>query len=135
MIGASIGAAAAFGIGRRIGRDAVAELAGERVLRLDAWIARRGFIAVLYARLIPFVPFNALNYVAGVTGVRARDYLVATTVGIIPGSFAYAALGGNLDDPSSPAFIAAVALVVGLALAGPFIARRTDPTATTHPGR
>ncbi|MDX1621878.1 MAG: TVP38/TMEM64 family protein [Nitriliruptorales bacterium] len=123
VLGASLGAGAAFEISRWLGREQVEEIAGERVGRFDDWIERRGFTAILYLRLIPVVPFNILNYAAGVTAIRRRQYLVATAVGIIPGAFAYAALGGNLDDPTSPAFLGAVALIVVLAVGAPLVNR------------
>lgn len=123
VVGASVGAAAAFEIGRWLGRDQVERVAGDRVSRLDDWLGRRGFTAVLYLRLIPAVPFNVLNYVVGITAVTRRDHLLATVVGIVPGTFAYAALGGNLTDPTSPAFIAAVALIVVLAFGAPLANR------------
>lgn len=53
---------------------------------------------------MPIVPFNVLNYVAGVSALSLRDYVLATAVGILPGAFAYVALGGSLDDPGSPQF-------------------------------
>ncbi len=49
------------------------------------------------------------------SAVSLRDYVVGTVVGIVPGAFAYAALGGSLDDPTSPEFLAALGLVVVLA--------------------
>lgn len=123
LIAASVGAGVAFEVGRWLGRDQVERIAGERISRFDAWLGRRGFTAVLYVRLIPILPFNVLNYAAGVTGLRRRDYLLGTVVGIIPGTFAYAALGGNFDDPSSPAFIVAVVLIIVLAVGGPIVNR------------
>ena len=78
---------------------------------------------MLYLRLFPIVPFNALNYAAGVTAVTRRDYVVGTAIGIVPGAFAYAALGGSIDDPTSPAFLGAVGLVVALAVAAPLVNR------------
>ncbi|MBW3578560.1 MAG: TVP38/TMEM64 family protein [Actinobacteria bacterium] len=123
VVGASLGAAAAFAAGRRLGRDQVERMAGKRLGRLDRWLERRGFLAILYLRLFPVVPFNALNYLAGVTGLRTRDYLLATVVGIVPGAFAYAALGGSFDDPTAPEFITAVGLLVVLVIGGPFINR------------
>ncbi|MDP9023733.1 MAG: TVP38/TMEM64 family protein [Actinomycetota bacterium] len=123
VVGASLGAAAAFAVGRRLGRDQVERMAGKRLGRLDRWLERRGFLAVLYLRLFPVVPFNALNYLAGVTGLRTRDYLLATMVGIVPGAFAYAALGGSFDDPTAPEFIAAVSLLIVLVIGGPFFNR------------
>lgn len=124
VVGATVGASAAFLVGRRLGRKQVEEIAGKRIGGLDRWLERRGLVAVLYVRLIPVIPFNALNYAAGVTGVRARDYVIGTAVGIVPGTFAYAALGGSLDDPLSPAFIGALVLVIVLAVGVPFVNRR-----------
>ena len=122
-VSATIGALLAFLIGRRLGREQVEQIAGRRLGRLDDWISRNGFVAVLYVRLIPLVPFNVLNYVAGVTAVRTRTYVLATAIGILPGTFAYTALGGSLDRPTSPEFLAAVGLLVALALGAPLLQR------------
>ena len=122
-VSATIGALLAFKIGRRLGREQVEQIAGRRLGRLDDWISRNGFVAVLYVRLIPLVPFNVLNYVAGVTSVPTRTYVLATAIGILPGTFAYTALGGSLDRPTSPEFLAAVGLLVALALGAPLLQR------------
>lgn len=124
VVGATLGATGAFLWGRSLGRDAVARLTGSRFERVDAWLHDRGLLAVLYVRLIPVLPFNLLNPVAGVTGVTLRDFVVGTAVGIVPGTFAYAALGGAFDDPTSPTFLAAVALLVVLAVGAPIVDRR-----------
>jgi len=42
-------------------------------VRIDRWLERNGFLVILYARLVPIVPFNVLNYVAGVSARSARD--------------------------------------------------------------
>ncbi len=123
LVSATLAATICFLIGRRLGREHVEQIAGKRVARLDEWIARNGFAAVLYVRLIPLVPFNALNYVAGISAVDLRSYVAATAVGIIPGTFAYTALGGSFDEPTSPEFLAAVALIVVLAVAAPLVQR------------
>lgn len=60
VVGATIGATAAFLIGRRLGRDQVEQIAGRRIGAADRWLSRRGLLAVLYLRLFPIVPFNAL---------------------------------------------------------------------------
>lgn len=126
---ATAAAGIAFLIGRRLGRQQVEQIAGRRTEALDDWISRNSFVAVLYLRLIPLVPFSALNYAAGATAVDFRGYLAGTALGIVPGAFAYSALGGSFDDPGSPAFIAAVALLVVLAVGAPLlqrVARRHD---------
>lgn len=123
VVGASLGATVAFVVGRWLGREQVGRLVGGRMARLDEWLGRHGFLAVLYLRLVAVVPFNVLNYAAGVTAVRRRDYVIATVVGIIPGTFAYTALGSNIGNPTSPAFLGALGLVVVLAVGGPLINR------------
>ena len=40
-------------------------------------------------RLIPLVPFNVINFGSGLTGVRLRDYVLATALGILPGTAVY----------------------------------------------
>lgn len=123
VVGATLGSAAAFQLAKRLGRLQVARIAGRRIGRVDAWLGRRGFLAVLYLRLIPVVPFNALNYVAGVTGLSFRDFAAGTALGIVPGTFAYAALGGSFDDPTSPLFLTGVGLLALLAAGGPLLNR------------
>lgn len=123
VTGATLGASGAYLVGRQLGRAKVAELSKGRFARIDDWLSTRGFVAVLYARLIPIVPFTVLNYAAGVTSVRFREYVIATALGIMPGAFAFAALGGSFDDPTSPIFLTAVGLIVVLAVAGPLVQR------------
>lgn len=124
VVGATTGAVAAFVWGRHLGRDAVARLAGDRLERVDGWLGERGLVAVLYVRLVPLVPFNVLNPVAGVTGLRLRDFALGTLIGIVPGTFAFAALGGSIDDLTSPVFLTALAMLVLLAVVVPFVDRR-----------
>ena len=127
LAGATSGATASFLVGRAVGRDAVAELAGERVQRIDRALARRGFLAVLIMRLIPLFPFNILNLVCGVTALRLRDYVLGTAIGIVPGSALLAVAGGSIDDPTSPVFVGSVAGFVALAVVTGLIARRLRP--------
>jgi uncharacterized membrane protein YdjX (TVP38/TMEM64 family) len=114
LVGAMTGASAAFALGRWLARDRVQHLLRGRVERMDRWLTDRGFSALLVLRLVPVVPFSALNYVSGLSGIRVRDYLSATAIGIVPGTFAYVALGGTVHDPTSPAFIAAVLFFLAL---------------------
>lgn len=98
MLGAMIGAVAAFAIGRKLGREAVQRFTGSRVARLDDLLTRRGLLAVLTLRLIPVVPFTALNYSAGLTGLPLGTYVLGTAIGILPGTLAYVALGSYGTD-------------------------------------
>jgi uncharacterized membrane protein YdjX (TVP38/TMEM64 family) len=124
MAGASLGATGAFVIGRHAARSTVARATGPRLAALERRFAGRGFYALLVLRLIPVIPFNALNYAAGASPIGARDYMLATVVGIGPGALAYAALGAGLDDPVSPLFLGAAGAVVGLAVLARALAGR-----------
>ena len=115
--GALLGAAAAFALGRGLGRDAVERFTGARVARLDDLLRRRGLLAVIGVRLIPVLPFTAINYGAGLTAVRRRDYALGTAVGIIPGTVAYVALGAYGLEFGSPAWTA-IGVLGALTLAG-----------------
>lgn len=118
LLGATVGAGCAFYLGRFLGRDAVQHFTGARLKTVDAFLARRGFWAVLVARLIPIVPFNALNYLSGLTAVRARSYLAATVLGILPGTTAYVAVGAYGDRPGSWPFLAALGALLLLSAIG-----------------
>jgi uncharacterized membrane protein YdjX (TVP38/TMEM64 family) len=125
LLAALIGAVAAFWLGRLLGRDAVERFTGARVARVDALLRRRGLLAVLGVRLVPVLPFTAINYAAGLTAVRTRDYLVGTALGIIPGTVAYVALGAYGTTPGSWPFVVAVLVLVALSAGGAALARRS----------
>ncbi|WP_344416179.1 TVP38/TMEM64 family protein [Pseudonocardia ailaonensis] len=102
----------------------------ERYVRGSAvrWARTRldhhGTLAVTSMRLVPFIPFSALNYVCGLSAVRFLPYLVGTVVGIIPGTVAIVVLGDAVTGRPSPALIA-VSVVCGLiGLGGIVIAAR-----------
>ncbi len=137
-VGALLGAAAAFGLGRWLGRDAVERFTGARVARLDALVRRRGLVAVIGVRLIPVIPFTAINYGAGLTAVRRLDYALGTAIGIIPGTVAYVALGAFGLELGWPAGVA-IGVLGALTLGGAIAAergrriRRSAATAAVSP--
>lgn len=103
LAGATAGAVLSFGLARWLGRPAVARYTGSgRLARLDVYLSRRGFVAVLLLRLVALFPFAAVNYGAGVAGVRFAPYVAATALGILPATLVYTGLGGALGDPGSP---------------------------------
>ncbi len=124
VLGATLGAAAAFYLGRVLGRDAVQHFTGARLQTLDRYLTRRGFWAVLAARLVPIVPFTGLNYLSGLTGVRASSYLLATVIGILPGTTAYVAVGAYGTHPGSLPFLTAVSALLLLTIVGVVVSRR-----------
>ena len=127
IVSATCGACLAFLVGRRWAHDAVEHLAGPRVQALRTWIGARGFHAVLLARLAPGMPYNVINYAAGLSPVSLGAFAAATVLGASPRAIAYAALGGHLGDWDSPAAIAAIALLGTMAVIGLITFRLSGP--------
>jgi uncharacterized membrane protein YdjX (TVP38/TMEM64 family) len=73
-----------------------------RVDALNARLRERGWPAVVSLRLIPALPFSAINYAAGASAVRALPYTAATLVGLTPGTAAVVILGDALTGDVSP---------------------------------
>jgi uncharacterized membrane protein YdjX (TVP38/TMEM64 family) len=121
---ATLGATLAFSISRWWAHDAVLALAGPRVHALRAWVGRRGFLTVLYARIAPGVPYTLVNYAAGLTPIALGAFVSATAIGVAPRAFAYTALGGSLGDLTSPEALIAIAVLVVMAVVGLALARR-----------
>jgi uncharacterized membrane protein YdjX (TVP38/TMEM64 family) len=131
---ATLGATLAFSLSRWWAHDAVVALAGPRLAALRAWVGRRGFLTVLYARIAPGVPYTLVNYAAGLTPILLRSFVAATAIGVAPRAFAYTALGGSLGDLTSPEALAAVVVLVVMALTGLTLAGR-DLRRTRAAGR
>jgi len=96
-IGAMLGSAGGFLIGRTLGREFAASLIGDRLKKYDEAIGRNGLAAVLYLRLVYF-PFTPMNFGMGLTRVRFVDYLAGTGLGIIVGTFIFTFFIGTLKD-------------------------------------
>ena len=96
-IGAMLGAAAAFFIGRTLGREFAASLIGDKLKKYDDGIERNGFATVLYLRLVYF-PFTPMNFGMGLTKVRFWDYVAGTGLGIIVGTFIFTFFIGTLKE-------------------------------------
>jgi len=124
ILGGLIGAVLAFLIARYAAARAVEEMAGERLAKVQEAVERRGFVAVLYARIFPGVPRDVVNYVFGLTRVGLGAFTLATLIGISPRAFAYTALGGSLGSFDSTESIVAIALLAGMGLLGIVLVRR-----------
>ncbi len=119
VAGFSAGALISFGIGRLLGREAVARwLGGSRLRTLDEVFAKNGLAATLVLRLLPVIPFAASNYGAGVTVVRPVLFALGTALGLVPTTLVAALLGDAVLDFGSPRSIAALAAWLLLGAAG-----------------
>jgi uncharacterized membrane protein YdjX (TVP38/TMEM64 family) len=114
VAGATCGGIASFLIARHGCRGALDALAGPRLERILRRLEGRGFLAVLVARVAPGVPATWLNYAAGLTRVRLVQFAPAIAIGGAPRTFAYASIGSSGGDLTSPAALAAVAVLIAL---------------------
>ena len=88
------------------------------IAELDTRLKARGWPAVLSLRLIPAVPFSVLNYAAGASAVRVVPYLLATMVGLLPGTSAVVILGDALTGNISPLLALVSLCTAALGVAG-----------------
>ena len=99
-IAATLGATAAFIVGRYFARDWIArKLEGNAKFKaIDEAVGREGWKIVILTRLSPVFPFNLLNYAYGLTRVSLRDYFFASWLGMIPGTILYVYIGSLSGD-------------------------------------
>jgi uncharacterized membrane protein YdjX (TVP38/TMEM64 family) len=124
LAGAVASAGLQLSITRYLAREQVGALLPKRVRRIDEFLERRGFLAVMYVRILPGIPYVPMNYGAGLTRLKLRDMLTGTGVGAVPKTFAYVSLGGSIDDLSRPEAKVAIGMLVVFGLAGLVLAGR-----------
>lgn len=94
-IGATLGATAAFLVGRYLAREAIARKieGNDKFAAIDRAVADEGWKIVFLTRLVPVFPFTLLNYAFGLTRVKLGHYVLASWIGMIPGTVMYVYLG------------------------------------------
>jgi uncharacterized membrane protein YdjX (TVP38/TMEM64 family) len=99
-LSSTLGATASFLVGRFLLRDWVARRASShpRFAAVERAVARGGWRIVGLLRLSPLFPFNLLNYGLGLTPVRLREYVLASWIGMMPGTLLYVWLGALAGD-------------------------------------
>ncbi len=129
VAGSVLGAWAAFGVGRTVGRSAMEKRAADnpKFAAIDAAVADHGFKIVLLTRLSPIFPFNLLNYLFSVTKVRSRDYVLGSLIGMFPGTVMYVYFGtavksigdlldGNIEGGHQKHILLGIGLVATIAV-------------------
>src|SRR5204862_6315498 len=94
--GSTLVAALAFLVARFIARDKVEAIAerNDKFRNIDNAIGQQGAKLVFLLRLSPVIPFNLSNYFYGLTGVKFWPYVLASWIGMMPGTFLYVYIGG-----------------------------------------
>lgn len=128
VLGATTGAALAFAIARRLGREAVQRHLTGRLSFLGRDRSQNALMAIVFvSRLVPFLSFDAISYAAGLTALAFGRFMLATFFGVIPVAVLFASAGTQLvalDAESAALLVTALAgvtlvpIVVGLAWKG-----------------
>ncbi|RDI55617.1 TVP38/TMEM64 family protein [Nocardia mexicana] len=131
---------------RALDRDQVAaRLTHPAVRAVDRRLERRGWLAVGSLRLIAPVPFSVINYCAGLSSVRMLPYLLATIVGILPGTIGVVVLGDALTGRTEPGLLVLSGVCITIGVLGLVVDARwgadkfavaatpTEPQATAPP--
>jgi len=119
VIGAELGALAAFAIARLVGYEVLQRWLGGR-LSLGSSVSQNALMATVFvSRLLPFLSFDLVSYAAGLTPLAPWRFAVATLAGIIPASFVLAHFGGEMASADADRIMLAV-LALGAVTLLPF---------------
>lgn len=132
FIGAVLNCALMFLLARYVGRSQVQRLVEQKLSpqwqrRLQIADGKEGFLLLIILRLIPAVPYNLINYTFGLTGISFSSYLLASAIGIIPGTFAFINIGDKTLEAGSPSFWIAIGLLVLLLVVTGLLGKKLFP--------
>lgn len=121
-IAAILAAVMAFGFSRTIGSNFVAQKLRGRWQGIDRELAQGGFFYIFAIRLLPLVPYGIVNFAAGLTSIKFRDYFLGTVLGTVPGILPFVMMGAGLTALDRGDILP---LLVALALTGILVATAT----------
>ena len=148
-VSSTLGAVAAFLVGRYLARDWVAGMikGNDKFSAIDQAVGDEGWKIVGLTRLSPIFPFNLLNYAFGLTKVSLKEYFIASWIGMMPGTVMYvyigslagsiATLGGDSSRARTPTewalyvvgLVATIAVTVFVTrIAKKALSKRIEPT-------
>ncbi|MEV5832490.1 TVP38/TMEM64 family protein [Nocardia sp. NPDC052112] len=115
----TVSAALAILLVRALDRDRVAaHLTHPAVRSIDARLERRGWLAVGSLRLIAFAPFSVINYCSALSSIRFWPYLIATVIGILPGTIGTVILGDALTGRTHPGMLVVSGVLIAIGIVG-----------------
>jgi uncharacterized membrane protein YdjX (TVP38/TMEM64 family) len=115
--GTMLSAALLYALGARFLRGRTKHLFGERMKRIEKAFSRQGVVAVASVRMVPLAPFTVVNLAAGAIGVRFRDYMLGTALGLAPGITVLSLFGNRVKAQVRHPSTSGVLLIVGIGLA------------------
>ncbi len=112
IIGSILSGSITYYVSKQGGRSLL-EAAGEKmsianrmILLMDEWIERWGIWAIIVGRAVPVIMFDPISYAAGISNIKPKPYIIATTIGSIPRALFFSFLGMNLLGRHDPSYIA-----------------------------
>jgi uncharacterized membrane protein YdjX (TVP38/TMEM64 family) len=115
---ATTGATAVFLAARYLFAEAAQRRMGELGARINAGFTANAFSYLLFLRLVPVFPFFLVNLAPALTGIKLRTFVLATLVGVVPGTFVYVNLGQALGRIESTRELVSPQVLGALALLG-----------------
>jgi len=115
-VGATAGAVLAFLAARYLLADWVQERYREHLVRLNSELEWHGSNYLLMLRILPVLPFFAVNYCAGISKIPLTTFVWTTSLGMVPGSLVYAYLGTELRNVNAARDLFSMRIVLGLAV-------------------
>lgn len=137
FIGAILNCTLMFFLARYAGRKQVESFIAKKLSpvwqkRLQGLDSGGGFLLLIILRLIPAVPYNLINYAFGISSMSYPVYILASALGIIPGTFAFINMGDKALDVTSPDFWIAIGLLVLLLVATSLLGKKLYPKNHTN---
>lgn len=125
LVGGMASALIVYGIGEKIGSNAVRKLAGSKINSISKKLAKHGIITIVAVRIVPVAPFTVVNLVAGASHIHFRDYLTGTLIGLVPGMFSVTLIADRafaaIKNPGMNNLLILAATVAIVVLAGYFL--------------
>ncbi|XKH50748.1 TVP38/TMEM64 family protein [Chryseomicrobium palamuruense] len=112
LIGATLSAVVGYVMAERLSKLWSSSASIDRLQKAKRQMEENGFIYVVWFRLVPFLNFDVVSYVAGLARVKWLPFILATVIGMFPGTVAYNFLGGSLIAGDWRVIVAALTVVV-----------------------
>ena len=122
MVGATVGATVVFIAARTAFADLARERAGPFLSRLEDGFSRNAFSYLLALRLIPAAPFWVVNIVPALTRMGAGSFVLATFIGIAPGTAVFVSVGRGFDHILGSGSVPDLQVLSSPAILGPLVA-------------
>lgn len=134
FLGAILNCTLMFFLARYVGRQKVQALLNKkRNVRWQQLLSgNTGFLLLVVLRLIPAVPYNLINYAFGLSSMPYPTYILASAIGIIPGTVAFINIGDKVLDMRSSDFWAAIGFLLLLLAATALLGRQLYPQNITN---